>query len=132
VLDVGCGTGILGVAAARLGAPLVVCLDLDPDAVAAAALHARLNRAELLILRGDGCRAVAGRFDLAIANLSAGPLVERRDELVGAVAPGGALVLSGILAADLDTVLGAYAGLGSADVRVDGDWAALLLRRPRT
>jgi SAM-dependent methyltransferase len=103
---VGCGTGILGVAAARLGAAQVVCVDLDAEAVAAAALHARLNRVELRILRGDGCRAVAGRFDVVTANIAAGPL--RSAATSQAASRPGALVPSG-LAADVETAL-AHAG----------------------
>ena len=129
LLDVGCGTGILGVAAARLGAARVVCVDKDAEAVAAAALHARLNHVDLRIVRGDGCRAIAGRFDLVTANIAKGPLLERRDELFVALAPAGVLILSGLLAEDVEAVRGAYADLGPAELLTEGEWAAFLIRR---
>jgi ribosomal protein L11 methyltransferase len=129
VLDVGCGTGILGVAAARLGGCPVVCVDVDAEAVASAALHARLNHVDLRIVQGDGCRAIVGRFDLVTANIAAGPLLERRDELWAALASAGTLVLSGMLEVDAGGVLSAYRDLGPAEVMTDGEWAAALLRR---
>lgn len=129
VLDVGCGTGILGVAAAKLGARPVVCVDNDPEAVSAAALHARLNRAEIRVLRGDGCRALLNRFDVVVANLAAGPILERRLELTAALAPAGTLVLSGLLTTDVEDVRAAYRGLGPIQEAVEGEWAALTLRR---
>jgi ribosomal protein L11 methyltransferase len=129
LLDVGCGSGILGVAASLLGASPVVCVDLDPDAVASAARHARLNGAPLRVVCGDGCRAIRERFDLVTANIARGPLVERRDELFGAVAPGGVLLLSGLLVEDVETVRRAYASLGSLELLTEGEWAAFLIRR---
>ena len=129
VLDVGCGTGILGVAAAKLGARLVVCVDNDPEAVSAAALHARLNRAGIHVLRADGCRALSGRFDVVVANIAAGPILDRREELVGALAPSGTLVVSGLLTTDVEDVRGAYGGLGPIQATAEGEWAALVLRR---
>jgi ribosomal protein L11 methyltransferase len=127
VLDLGCGTGILGVAAARLGALSVVCLDIDPEAVAAAALHARLNAVELQVVRGDGCAALSAHFDTLLANLAAGPLLARRQELARARSRSGSLVLSGLLRTDLEEVVRAYAPLGPHRASTDGEWAALMV-----
>jgi len=128
VLDVGCGTGILGVAAAKLGGRPVVCVDVDPEAVAAAALHGRLNGVDLILLRGDGCGGLLGGFDVVVANIAAGPILDRRRELAGALAPSGVLVLSGLLTTDVEDVLRAYGDLGPTEVRTEGEWAAVLVR----
>lgn len=131
VLDLGCGSGILAVAARRLGAAYVAALDHDPEAATSARLHARLNGVSIDVLQGDGGRALRpGRFDLLLANLMAPLLLERRDEFVALLAPGGELVLSGLLVTDLPEVGAAYAGVGTLDERRDGEWAALLVTRP--
>ncbi len=131
VLDVGCGTGILAVAARQLGATRAVALDFDPEATASARRHARLNGVELDVLLADGGRALrAGTFDLLLANLMAPLLLERRDELHALVAPGGGLILSGLLVTDLPDVRAAFGALGALEERRDGEWAALGVRLP--
>jgi ribosomal protein L11 methyltransferase len=128
VLDVGGGTGILAIAAAVLGAGPVVAIDIDPDAVESARLHARLNAVDVLVVRGDGGRPLAGgRFDVVLANLTAPLLLERSDELAALRAPGGSLILAGFLHEDAAGVAAAYAGAGAATTRTDGDWAALMV-----
>ena len=127
VLDVGTGTGILSVAAARLGARLVVASDVDPEATASARTHARLNGVELRVVRGDGARPFEpGAFDLVLANLTAPLLVAQARDLAALRAPGGGLVLSGLLETDLEEVGAAYASCGRPETRHDGEWAALL------
>jgi ribosomal protein L11 methyltransferase len=131
VLDVGCGTGILAVAARKLGAARVVAADNDPEATASARLHARLNAAALHVVQADGGRAFAhARFDLVLANLMAPLLLARRDELAALAAAHGALVLSGLLVGDLPAVRAAYAPLGALGERRDGEWAALVVELP--
>lgn len=128
VLDLGCGTGLLAIAARRGGAGLVVAVDNDPEAALSARAHSRRNGADLRVLVADGLAALAGtRFDLVLANLMAPLLLRLRDELAAALAPGGALVLSGLLRCDLGEVAAAYAPLGAVVSRSDGDWAALLV-----
>ncbi len=130
VIDVGAGTGILGIAALRRGATLAVAADLDPEATASSARHAHLNRVGLRVVEADGGRGFrAGAFDLVLANLMAPLLIERADELRGLCAPGATLVLSGLLAEDVDGVSPAYA-FGAVEVRADGEWAALRVRLP--
>lgn len=130
VVDVGAGTGILGVAALRRGATLAVAADLDPEATASSARHAHLNRVALRVVQADGGRGFrAGAFDLVLANLMAPLLIERADELRRLCAPRATLVLSGLLADDVDAVSSAYA-FGAVDVRSDGEWAALRVRLP--
>jgi len=131
VLDVGAGSGILSVAAARLGADRVVAIELDEEALPVARRHAELNPSPALVLvRGDGARAVRpGAFDVVLANISAPLLAGRAEELAGATRAHGALILSGLLVADITSVRAAYAAVGDVDVRVEGEWAALVVRR---
>jgi ribosomal protein L11 methyltransferase len=129
VLDLGTGSGLLAVAAVKLGARSVTALDLDPLALEAARLHARLNQVELRLLRADGGSSLrAGAFDTVLANLTAALLRERRDEITRLRAAGGALVLSGMLGKDAGALARAYAGRGRVERRRDGEWAALVVR----
>lgn len=129
-LDVGTGTGILAVAASLLGARPVIAVDNDRDSIDSARLHARLNHAPALdLVLGDGGRPFAnGRFDLILANLTAPLLRQRRDEIRSLLAPGAAVILSGLLIDDLDEIREAYAPLEPLEVRTDGDWAAVVGR----
>jgi ribosomal protein L11 methyltransferase len=130
-IDLGTGTGILAVAAAQLGARSVTAVDIDPACLTAARQHAALNARELLVVRGNAGQAFSkARFDLVLANLSSGLLIERRDEIAELCAPRARIVLSGLLAADLELVADAYSGLGPAHSRLLGEWAALLIKRP--
>jgi len=135
VLDVGAGTGLLAIAALRLGARSAVAVDIDPEATASCATHARLNQAPLLVVQGDGGRAFQpARFDVLVANLMALLLVDRSEELRALCAPGATLILSGLLQEDVREVARAF-GAGGGPVpdvreRVDGEWAALRVRLP--
>jgi ribosomal protein L11 methyltransferase len=126
VVDVGTGTGILGIAAARLGARLVVASDTDPEATASARAHARLNRVDLSVVRGDGARPfLPGTFDLVLANLTAPLLVAHARGLAALRTPGAGLVLSGLLDTDVEEVGAAFADCGHPETRRDGEWVAL-------
>ena len=127
VLDVGTGAGLLAVAAAKLGASVVVAADNDPEATHAALGHASLNGVALRVVQADGGRAFRARaFDLVLANLMAPLLLERQAELSALLAPGAALVLSGLLDTDVADVGKAYAKLGPPALLADGEWAALV------
>ena len=129
-VDVGTGTGILAVAAALLGSPAVTAIDIDPEAIASAALHARMNAVDLHLARGDGGRPLLrARFDLVLANLTAPLLLERREEIAALCAPSASLVLAGFLEEDAAQIAAAYGALGVADVRTDGEWAALVVEK---
>ncbi len=126
-LDLGAGTGLLAIAAARLGASPVVASDLDPEATASTRHHARLNGVPLVVVRADGGRGFRpAHFDLLLANLMALLLVDRAAEIRSLLAPGAALVLSGLLAEDVPHVRDAFAACGTPAVRLDGEWAALV------
>jgi ribosomal protein L11 methyltransferase len=126
-LDLGSGTALLAVAAARLGARPVIALDIDPEATAASRHHAALNGARLHVVRADAAAGLrAGAFDLVLANLMALLLVDRADAIAALVAPGGALVLSGLLLADVPPVTAAFADCGTPREHRLGEWAALV------
>lgn len=114
VLDLGSGTGILAIAAVRLGAGWAVCVDPDPGAVATARRNAELNGLSERIAHVHGTlAAVAERpFDLAVANLYGEVLWAQADALVARVAPDGWLLLSGILWQDQFPVEQRYQRLG--------------------
>lgn len=136
MLDLGCGSGILGIAALRLGARRVLALDTDPTAVATTRANAVLNgvAARLRVRQGTlppAPRRSVDRFMLIVANLVAGLLIDLAAPLAAHLAPAGRLVASGIVAARADEVLAVLRRQGlSLERRVeDGDWVTFELRR---
>lgn len=130
VLDVGTGSGLLAVAALRRGARFALGSDVDTEALASARFHARLNAVDLHLVQADGGAPFReGAFDLVLANLSAGLLREHAAGIVAAAAPGGWLVLSGLLADDVADVRAAHPAFASLAARERGEWAALVGRR---
>jgi ribosomal protein L11 methyltransferase len=138
-LDLGCGTGVLALAVARLWRAPVTASDIDPTAVRETLANARMNGMapwiNCVAAPGLAHPALAGRgrFDLIVANILAGPLVRLAPALRRALAPGGVLALSGLLTKQEREVLAAYRGLGFRLRRrfVLGDWPTVLLdRRP--
>jgi ribosomal protein L11 methyltransferase len=98
VLDVGCGTGILGIAALKLGAGSVVALDVDPKAIETARANAALNSVSdrIRLLVGDVHALGPAQFDLVLANLYGDLILSSLDSIVAHPKPGGTLLLSGI------------------------------------
>jgi ribosomal protein L11 methyltransferase len=137
-LDLGCGTGILALAMAKLWGVGVLAADNDPDAVAVTGENAERNDLRGLIrpLRSEGYGAAAltraGPFDLIVANILARPLIEMAPDLDRNLAPGGRAILSGLLIEQENEVLAAHRRLGlRCEARQHhGDWSALLLRKP--
>lgn len=133
VLDVGCGSGVLSVVAARLGAASVDALDLDPDALRATRANARRNGVDevVRVLEHDLAGVAArrpGAYDVVAANLLAPVLAALATELAAVLAPGGALVASGILADRWEATAAALAPLEvEAATHLDG-WTSLVLR----
>ncbi|MCM0754329.1 50S ribosomal protein L11 methyltransferase [Desulfovibrio aminophilus] len=128
-LDLGTGSGILAIALCRLGMT-GVGLDIDPLAVECAVENAARNGvADRLSLAVGSIDAVERdvRFDLIVANILSGPLIGMAPAIVSRLAPGGSLVLSGILEEQADAVAAAYEalGLGEAGRQVSGEWASL-------
>ncbi len=134
VLDVGTGSGILAIAAAKLGARQVLALDTDPVACRVARDNVRRNGVGRQVrVRGRGLPGAAGRgYDLATANLTARDLVPLMPGLARCVRPGGALLLSGILRTQAGQVRRAAraAGLAPIATRRRAEWVALEARRP--
>ena len=132
VLDVGTGTGILGIAAARLGAKRVLAVDTDPVAVGVAAKNAAENGvADVLRAETTPLSAIPGDFDLVLGNLIAEILVDMAPELLRRTAPDGHLVLSGILAEKSGWVVEEFVKNGASLLAesADGQWTALLFHR---
>jgi ribosomal protein L11 methyltransferase len=135
VLDVGTGTGVLAIAAAKLLRQPVASGDIDPVAVETARANAIANGAvafvKPVVAVGLRHEALAGQFDLILANILAKPLRLLAPAIAAAAAPEAELVLSGLLGRDVPGVLSAYRAQGFALARrgdIDG-WATLLLRR---
>jgi ribosomal protein L11 methyltransferase len=131
VLDIGTGTGVLAIAVALLGARWVAAVDIDPAAVEIAAGNAQRNGVDdRLGVSGDEVGSVrGGPFDVVVANVTAGVLVELATEVSGHLRPGGHLVLSGLLVDQRAAVLEAYPALRLLAEDTDGEWAGLVLSR---
>jgi ribosomal protein L11 methyltransferase len=132
VLDVGTGSGLLAIAARKLGAGRVAANDEDPVAVEVARENAERNGVSLE-LTVDPVERIAGTFDVVVANILANVLVALAPSLAAKVAPGGVLLLSGILGPQEDEVRRAHVAQGLAPLpngdRRDGEWSLLALRR---
>lgn len=124
VLDYGCGSGILAIAAARLGAGRVAGVDIDPHAVQAARANAERNGVTALF--ADSAAPVAGQYDLVVANILSNPLRVLAPAICAHVRSGGQLALSGILREQAEEIIGIYAQwlpMQVADTRED--WVCL-------
>ena len=136
VIDAGCGSGILALSASKLGFSRVTAFDCDPQAVEIARENAALNglsdAAEFFV--ADLSSGLAGKqAELIMANIQADVLIQFASELTKVVAPGGELVLSGILIREIDHVRGQFAPLvagWSVQSRAMGEWTDLVLTRP--
>lgn len=136
LLDLGTGSGVLALAAAQLGYAPVEAFDLDPDAVRSARANAALNGlADRIRITRRDLRRLPPRperqFDVVCANLLADLLLAERDRLTARVAPGGTLVLAGILVAEFRGVRAAYAAAGWRVVRARtvGEWRSGAFQR---
>ena len=131
VLDMGCGSGILGIAAAVLGAGAVVLSDIDPQAAEASAYNAELNKVS------DQCKIILGdlntdscKADLVIANITADVLLRLRDQMNDLLKPDGAVIISGIINSRGGEIESAYRKPFRIESKLcRGEWQAMLLRR---
>ena len=128
VLDVGTGSGILAIAAAKRGAREVVGVDIDPLAVRAARENARANEVTVAVHEGSGAD-IDGTFEVVLANLVGSVLVEAAPHLRARLAPAGSLVAAGITTQAEREVLSAFVaeGLGVVDRDARADWVRLIL-----
>lgn len=137
VLDLGCGTGVLALAAARLGARRVVASDIDPVAVRMSRYNARVAglAPRLTIVEADGTRAAAIRaaapYDLILANILPDPLVALAPGIVASLGRGGLLVLAGLRSGEQPRLEAAYRtrGLRLVGRETIKEWAGLVLAR---
>lgn len=135
VLDVGCGTGVLAIAAARTGSAKAVGTDIDAPSVRVANENARENRSTARFVHASGLNDRAVRrdapYDLVFANILAPPLVALSQDIKQALRPGGVAILSGLLRTQERRVKAAYLSKGFRVVRrIHRDaWATLVLQR---
>lgn len=135
VMDAGCGSGILALSAALLGFRDVVGFDNDSEAVRVSEENAALNglAGRVRFFAGDLASGLAGtEADIVLANIQADVLMRFARALIGAVAPGGALVLSGILATENEQVRATFAAAApgwAMESRVMGEWSDVMLVR---
>ena len=132
VLDLGTGSGILAMAAVQLGAGRVLAVDIDPQAVEVAGENLAANGlTERVELSTTPLEALPGSFDIILANILAEELVRLAPHLLERLAPGGTLVLSGILAEKEGLVRSGFAPypLEHVETRHEGEWVAIIYRK---
>ncbi len=136
VLDVGCGSGVLSLVALALGAPGVRAIDVDPDAVAVTRENAERNGLAARVVADEAPVGDLGeRYDVVLANIEARTLIDLAPGLIARVAPGGLLVLSGVLSTtaaptQVQEVTRAFAALELGTVRQLGEWVAICMSAP--
>lgn len=133
-LDMGCGSGILAMAMARLWNVSVFACDNDPEAIRVTLENASINHLRNLIdaCVSEGFEAIKGKtFDLITANILAGPLCYMARDASQALAPGGLIVLAGLLNRQAEDVIDAYRSVGMKlfDQLFVGDWSTLVMRK---
>jgi len=134
-LDLGTGSGILAIAAARLGADRVLALDIDPQAVRAARQNVANSGLTDVVEVREGTLGEEGGspFDLIAANISGETIERLAPAFARSLSPAGWLVVSGFLDASAEGLARAFesAGLGVDQVLAEGDWRAIVARKPR-
>lgn len=124
VADMGCGSGILGIAAMKLGVKSCMMNDIDPQAVKAAKENAELNGVDCTILLGD-LKNDGEQFDVIIANITADVLIRLSSVIESMAKKGTTVILSGIINERADDVVKAYGKFLLKDRIKDGEWQAL-------
>jgi len=134
VLDFGCGSGILAIAALALGAESVSAVDTDPQAITATRENADKNAVASRLFVTQDVADISGTFDTVVANILAEPLVQNAETICKKIVPGGLLALSGILAEQAGGVIEAYRDRiefepPQADRTTDQTWVRLVGKR---
>ena len=135
LLDMGCGTGILAIVAAKLGAGVPVhAVDIDPRCCRSTVANARRNRIphKIITVCGDASVLIRGQYDVILANINRNILLADMASYVRALKPqGGRILLSGFYEADIPMLLEKAASLGLAEIsrRTRDDWALLVLKK---
>jgi ribosomal protein L11 methyltransferase len=129
VVDFGCGSGILAIAALLLGAAQADCVDIDPQAHLATRSNAEINGVDNQIRLLDAEALTPAGYDLVMANILAGPLIELAPVLCQLMAPGGQIVISGILFEQAAAIQSAYAPhCSDCVITRDHDWIRMTAR----
>ena len=134
VLDCGCGTGILGIAASKLGASEVVGYDIDEWSSENAIHNAELNSVgNMKVMLGDASvlKSVEGKFDVVLANINRNILLADMPAFVSVMADESLLILSGFYASDVDLLIekASSLGLSKIDSKSDSEWTCLVLKK---
>ena len=134
VLDCGCGTGILGIAASKLGASKVVGYDIDEWSSENAIHNAELNGVgNMKVMLGDASvlKSVEGKFDVVLANINRNILLADMPAFVSVMADNSLLILSGFYASDVDLLIekASSLGLSKIDSKSDSEWTCLVLKK---
>lgn len=134
VLDCGCGTGILGIAASKLGASEVVGYDIDEWSSENAIHNAELNGVgNMKVMLGDASvlKSVEGKFDVVLANINRNILLADMPAFVSVMADDSVLILSGFYASDVDLLIekASSLGLSKIDSKSDSEWTCLVLKK---
>lgn len=131
VLDAGCGSGILSIGAVLLGASDAIAVDVDPLAVTATEENAIANGvSDRIHASTTEVRDLDGTWDLVLANIESRVLLPMAKTLISKVAPGGMLILSGLLAPEEEEIRAAYGALDFVSQRAERDWIALTFQAP--
>ena len=131
VMDMGCGTGILGIGAKLLGFNDVQAFDIDPDCIQGTKENAKINGVEIPVCEGSIANVWPTK-DIVVANILAPVLIEYAASVYESVAPNGVLILSGILDTQYESVKSAYEKLGAVEMEtmLIGEWRSGLFRKP--
>ena len=134
MLDIGTGSGILAICAARLGAGQITAVDIDPDAVRVAEENVRQNGLEgcITVKQGDLLEGLSERFDFAVANILAPIIIRLCPALFRHLMPGAVFICSGILIEQKEEVQNALSACGyrMLDFRSRGEWCAFAVQKP--
>ena len=129
IIDVGTGSGVLAIAAQRLGASRVIAIDDDPDAISAARENAERNGAVIDAQVADLRHIALSRFDLVLANLTGGLLMQSAGRLQDLATPRGPMILSGFTREEEPAVLAAFPRLVTVDRAQEDEWVCVTLQR---
>jgi ribosomal protein L11 methyltransferase len=132
ILDLGCGSGILAVASAKLGAKKIAAIDIDPESVSATRENASANGvAEFIEAKPGGPESLGRTWPLVLANLQLAVFEEFAPDIARAVSRGGSLFLSGLLSEQVERCLGLWPGFELTETVERDGWAALCVERNR-
>lgn len=129
LLDYGCGSGILVIAAVKLGAGISSAIDNDPQALTSVRVNASRNNVDDSVVIFDSERELASDFDIVVANILAEPLVTLSEKISAALKPDGRVVLSGIMESQVERITEAYGAVRFEDPQVRDGWVRLTGRK---